>query len=71
MTAKDFARRVGDVEVGHAKRRDEYSARCPVCELRALSFTDGKSGLILTCYAGCDVRSIAKSLDLDLMTLAR
>jgi hypothetical protein len=49
--------------------RNKYVATCPACQRYTLSFGDGKSGLILMCYFGCDAKHIMAALNLTLADL--
>lgn len=67
MKAVDFAR---TLSAAQTDRKHGYVGTCPVCGRQALSFDDGKSGLKLACYVGCDVRAIVTALGLSLDDLA-
>jgi putative DNA primase/helicase len=69
VTAKDF----GDL-VSHVKRSGQgYSARCPAHEdqQNSLSFTDGHSGLVVTCHTGCTIDAICSALGVTVASLFR
>ena len=67
MKAADFAQRLS---AAHPDRKQGYVGTCPVCGRQALTFGDGKSGLTLMCYVGCDARAIVGALGLTLNDLA-
>ncbi len=68
MKAADFAVLLQDVARSRKRGRDEYTARCPSCQRVALSFRDGKSGIVMACYFGCQAKQVASALRLSLIS---
>jgi len=70
MKADEFAKRVRDVVPDLERGPSDSIARCPACGRHTLSFGNGKAGLRLMCYFGCEASAIVASVDLVLDDLA-
>jgi hypothetical protein len=70
MRADEFAKRVRDVVPDLQRGPSDFVARRPACGRHALSVGNGKIGLKLMCYFGCDARAIVPALGLVLEDFA-
>jgi len=70
MTASDLAARLGPERVRHL-RSGSYSARCPAHpdNSPSLTFRDGVRGVVMRCWAGCELEAIAHALNLHISDL--
>jgi hypothetical protein len=67
MRAAEFATRVAQAR----RHGDHYAACCPAHEDRSpsLTFRDGQRGLLMHCWAGCDVVEIARAVGVGVADL--
>lgn len=69
MTVADLLSRLDGVR---SRGSDRWSARCPVHSPDrnpSLSICDGDKGILLRCWAGCDLRAIAQKLRIEVKDL--
>ncbi|NOS79104.1 MAG: hypothetical protein HOP35_14280 [Nitrospira sp.] len=68
MTITDFLSRL---EVVKDRGDGRYSARCPAHQDQdpSLSVRDGEKGVLLHCWAGCDLSAIANKLGIEIKDL--
>ena len=68
MTAPELLSRLDEVR---SRGAGKWSARCPAHQDKSpsLSITEGTKGLLLKCWAGCELIAITGKLDLELKDL--